>query len=382
MSEPVKRKRPKRRPVPDFRLYADFIDHPKTGLLRDEFGSEGVERLIALWSWVATPANKRTRGDLSGMTDRQIEHAAGWRGERGLFARTIVALRWLDGEDGARKVHDWEEHQPWSLGAEARSQKASYAAFMRWCRKQGIDPADFEPEECSGHAPSMPQASPEHARAMPPTARRPDGPASLPSVEKREEEARPPDEGQAQLIDLDPEPGPDVATPERVFALYLAVMPAAGWVKHSKLTKGLRASIASRLRESAPRRAIGWWADFFARTAQRVTWPTVRGCATLEFVVRSEDQLVAFADGAKDDRGSGGSSGAASQVAPARDYRREVELQRQEELARSMVAVGLLGPEELDPFEKARDPPATKTLVLKSRSGGYVVRASREEIPS
>lgn len=105
------------------------------------------------------------------------------------------------------------------------------------------------------------------------------------------------------LIPVDPEPPPDVATPDRVFALYLAVLPDAGWVRHSKLTKGLRASIAARLRESASRRSIGWWVALFARIVERCTWPPSKGCATLEYIVRSEDQLVAFADGAKDDRG-------------------------------------------------------------------------------
>ena len=30
----------------------------------------------------------------------------------------------------ARRVHDWDEHNPWAAGASARSEKASWAAYV------------------------------------------------------------------------------------------------------------------------------------------------------------------------------------------------------------------------------------------------------------
>src|SRR5690606_19382515 len=50
------------------------------------------------------------------------------------FVSAMVDVGFLDGEEGQRRIHDWEEHNPWAAGAEARSEKAKWAAL---CKQHG-----------------------------------------------------------------------------------------------------------------------------------------------------------------------------------------------------------------------------------------------------
>lgn len=281
----------------DFRLRSDFFGHLKTKALRRSLGAAGVEALLALWAWVSDPSHRRTSGDLSGLSDDELELAVDWAGEPGALVRELARLRWLDGEPGARRVHDWAEHQPWAVGAEARVLAAKEAAGRRWGRR---NPAPESLEEmraaCAEHAPSM--------RAAMPSACAGDAPdcptARLPLKEEesatRSAHAR---EAEPVLLDVAPEPGPGVATPERVFAAYSATLPPAGWTLHRRLTRDLRAKLAARIREVAERRELAWWTALFERIAVRVTWPSTK---TLDFLVRTDGQLQGFVDGGRDDR--------------------------------------------------------------------------------
>jgi hypothetical protein len=65
------------------------------------------------------------------MSTEDIELSADWLGEEGAFVRALVEVRFLDGEDGAFRLHDWEEHNPWAAGTEMRSAKARWNAVKR-----------------------------------------------------------------------------------------------------------------------------------------------------------------------------------------------------------------------------------------------------------
>lgn len=151
----------------DVRLSTTLKGHPKmTKLQRRLQTPAGPLGIIYLWMFAAA---EKPDGDLTGMTDEDIEIAAGWDGEPGAFVRAASEVRFLDGEPGAYKLHDWAEHQPWAVGAEDRSESAKWAAL---CKRYGR----------AGAAERMP----EYAKRMRP-AREPDAtrtrPARAPDAE-------------------------------------------------------------------------------------------------------------------------------------------------------------------------------------------------------
>ena len=116
--------------VSDIRLSVDFFQHPKTIKLERRLGIEGVKALLSLWMWAA---QNRPDGVLSGMDPEDIEIAAGWtRSDQDLdLVSTLVALRWLDEENGTWRLHEWEVHNPWAAGQQSRSNQARLGVLAR-----------------------------------------------------------------------------------------------------------------------------------------------------------------------------------------------------------------------------------------------------------
>src|SRR3546814_9813156 len=83
------------------------------------------ESRISDWSSdVCSSDLNRWSGDLSGMTDEDIEDEAKWEGDPGALVKALVAVKYLDGAtEGARALHDWVEHNPYaaSKGADRKS---------------------------------------------------------------------------------------------------------------------------------------------------------------------------------------------------------------------------------------------------------------------
>lgn len=116
--------------VDDIRVPVSWRTHPKRAFLEAELGKEGVCTMVDLWIFCGMA---RTNGDLSGMSDRAIEVAAGWVGESGLFVKTVVEIGLIDGKtEKSRRIHDWSDHNPWAANADMRSRKATGAASARW----------------------------------------------------------------------------------------------------------------------------------------------------------------------------------------------------------------------------------------------------------
>lgn len=113
----------------DLRLYSDFLNNPKTQLLRRRLGDVGVLALIQLWCAVA---NSYPDGDLSGKSDEFIEILAGWLGNYGEFTSTLRELRFLDGTEQHSKLHNWAKRQPWVVERPKRSERGRRAAFARY----------------------------------------------------------------------------------------------------------------------------------------------------------------------------------------------------------------------------------------------------------
>jgi hypothetical protein len=107
------------------------------------------------------------------MSDEDIEIAATWSGESETFVRTLAEVGFLDGAQGAYRIHDWAEHNPWAATRPARVAKARAAAGTRWERKRATTIEESEPNAvgmqgaCSEHVLAMP-TSPHHTSPQSP----------------------------------------------------------------------------------------------------------------------------------------------------------------------------------------------------------------------
>lgn len=115
----------------DARISVALPGHPKTKKLARRLGDAGPLHCIYLFLWTAA---NRSDGDLSGMTDEDIELAINWNGEPDAFVAAMAAVGFLDGEESNRRIHDWGEHNGWAAGAKQRSDKSRWAAL---CKQYG-----------------------------------------------------------------------------------------------------------------------------------------------------------------------------------------------------------------------------------------------------
>jgi hypothetical protein len=152
----------------DARISTAFPRHPKTVKLQRRLGAAGCWSLVCLFLWVA---DNRPDGDLSGMSDEDLEIAAGWSGDQNSFVATLCEVGFLDGRDSERSIHDWVEHNPWAAKRGERVAKAKKAAAARW-----ETAAQNMLDACSPHATGMHSACSDTKRAMPSTQPNPTQP--------------------------------------------------------------------------------------------------------------------------------------------------------------------------------------------------------------
>lgn len=117
----------------DIRLAVGFPDHPKTVKLERRLGLQAVMSLIRLWLWAA---QHRPGGVLSDMDMEDVEIAARWGGEIGVFADALLGLRFLDDDGGTLLLHDWGEHNPWQCGTEERADRARFSRLGQICPEE------------------------------------------------------------------------------------------------------------------------------------------------------------------------------------------------------------------------------------------------------
>ena len=113
----------------DIRLSLDFFEHPKTIKLQKRCGVDGVHSLLRLWCWAAS---YRPKGHLDDLDNEDIEIAAKWSGENGIFVAALIACGFLDKTENGFVLHDWEERQQYACLSEERHEKAQKAAQARW----------------------------------------------------------------------------------------------------------------------------------------------------------------------------------------------------------------------------------------------------------
>lgn len=112
----------------DVRISVGLPTHPKTKKLIKRTGTDGAWRLVCLFAWVA---GNRPDGNLSGLTAEDVELCVDWPGADGAFVEALLAVGFLEGVDGAYRMHDWQDHNPWAAGSDARSNKAKWLAMIK-----------------------------------------------------------------------------------------------------------------------------------------------------------------------------------------------------------------------------------------------------------
>jgi hypothetical protein len=153
----------------DLRLSITFRDHPKVVKLHKMHGEAGISSLVTLWANVAA---YRPKGILYGMDLMDVEIAARWPGENGVFILALHDLRLIDcpacpprelwtphGIVLPVAVHDWADHQGWLFYADERSERGRAAAAARWGKRDTANlPCESHDKECGSHEKGMQDA--------------------------------------------------------------------------------------------------------------------------------------------------------------------------------------------------------------------------------
>ena len=172
----------------DIRIDIRLPHHWKYRKLKRLIGCAPMEHLVLFWT---TVAEQIPNGQLEGWDADDIEAAAEWGGEPGVFFSAMLKCEFIDKADGCYSPHDWAEHQPWAVGAEERSTNSRKAAQTRWdgvskgdksaaaqkaaqarWGKKSTKPADSNaecmPDACGMHADSNAECMPSRGDAPSP----------------------------------------------------------------------------------------------------------------------------------------------------------------------------------------------------------------------
>ena len=110
----------------------DYPTHPKTLRLSGILGPGAEVYPLRLWSH--TGKYHAEDGRLDGYTIQEISACCGWTGDSDTFISAMVRVAFLEGVEGAYRVHAWLEHQGHIVAFKERSRKANKA---RWSKIKG-----------------------------------------------------------------------------------------------------------------------------------------------------------------------------------------------------------------------------------------------------
>lgn len=282
----------------DFRLSADFVDHPKTRKLIRALGLEALRALLKLWSYAA---RNRPSGALTGMSEEDVELAADWPDTRaGEFAKALIDVRFLDRNGDALSLHNWATRQPFLADREARSEQARRAARARW-NGHAAPTADVTstPIVCAEHAASMHGACDQHAdrnaRSDPdPSDPDPSGNGNSGSTGDREENMHP---AAGAADGAPPKKIAKNGKAQRVFRLWCETVKRLP--KPQRLSERWVAHAAARFDQYGLDRLRA----IFERL-DRSTFAVSGNWADFEFCVKSDANCEKILAGKYDDRGS------------------------------------------------------------------------------
>jgi hypothetical protein len=245
----------------DIRLLLSFKGHHKRKRLKRKIGDGYLDHLIDLWLSVAT---HRPDGILHGWTHEDIADYSEWDSDPEMLITALVESGWVDvySREGGfitYKMHGWEKHQPWLMGAEARQEKARKAALVRHF---GQDEAErIMLQASNGDAPSMPQACSKHAQGNAKTETsnaQSNAPSPSPSPSPPQQIGTPDKPEVPDTFDKVP-----LCPHQEIIGLYHKILPELTAVRIWSDSR--QAFLRSRWREDPARQELKWWEDFFQK---------------------------------------------------------------------------------------------------------------------
>lgn len=278
----------------DARISVGLPAHPKTKKLTRRLGDSGPLHCIWLFLWAAS---NRSDGDLTGMTDEDLELAVNWNGEPDAFVQAMADVGFLEGPAGERRIHDWAEHNSWAAGAQQRSDKSRWAALCKQygrakAAKMMPDYVDAVPEAQSDHAKGADKSAGGKPAAVPDSASgttegdsgsapSPSLTDTFPSLSKAEEEstdvdlssaggdaapgdhADPADaeERQDLLGKVPKKAGPPPCPHMKIIELFHEVLPELPAV--CAWNEARQRKLGARWKERPEQQDLAWWRSFF-----------------------------------------------------------------------------------------------------------------------
>lgn len=134
----------------DVRIATSLRGHRKTKRLRKKLGPGACWSLVCLFMYAA---EHRWDGTLTDLSDEDIEDEADWDGEPGALVAALLAkdIKFLVGPAGARRIHDWQDWNPYAAARGERSVAARAAANARW-KKPNANQGELMLTACDPHA--------------------------------------------------------------------------------------------------------------------------------------------------------------------------------------------------------------------------------------
>ena len=135
----------------DFRIDADFFEHPKALHLIESAGSDGLVWLFRLWAYAT---KYRQDGNLCGLDAARIRSALRVAEQAHQGCACDGCQEWYETVDPVHvlsecgflvlvgdtyRLHDWDAWQPWVVGAKERSVAAQRAAKAKWDKGNNPD---------------------------------------------------------------------------------------------------------------------------------------------------------------------------------------------------------------------------------------------------
>lgn len=124
----------------DFRVDADFLDHPKTIRLLQLGGPDSVVHLFRLWAYATKHCPS---GVLDGLDAESIDLALRFPCESRKYTESAERFGRLfqcgfahRDKNGNFVISNWEKWQPWVIGSKERSEQARKAAKAKWDKKK------------------------------------------------------------------------------------------------------------------------------------------------------------------------------------------------------------------------------------------------------
>lgn len=218
------------------------------------------------------------------MDTEDIEIAAKWDGESGLFIRALLDLKWAENDGEWIVLHSWQERNPWAASSMERGDKARlsrmaqthpeiyqqlindgvtsvskelYATLTIRQRDVNVAPAP-SPSPCSNESLTKDEAS-----FVCQDAGHPDGQNDSQEQDKRDEQ------GQDER-DKIPDSGIPNCPHKEIIAAYHEILPELNAVK--VLTQEREKWLRTRWREDKKRQSVQWWRQY---------WQLVRKCPFL-----------------------------------------------------------------------------------------------------